>query len=120
MLQRGKEVYEQINILGDDGVPVAYHDTYWKSEVIDFTILQQDQLDDVDRYCSMERQEFILNMAVGIINTKFKFDSYEDVGIYYKRIINAMRQMNFSEFKSERFHTYEKELAQIIEERKVA
>ena len=31
-LQRGKEIAEQINILGDDGVPVEYHVTFWKSE----------------------------------------------------------------------------------------
>src|SRR5574344_1422339 len=30
---RGKEIAEQINILGDDGVPVAYHVTFWKSEL---------------------------------------------------------------------------------------
>ena len=30
LLQRGKEVHEQINILGDDGVPVEYHITFWK------------------------------------------------------------------------------------------
>ena len=41
-LQRGKEIAEQINILGDDGVPVEYHVTFWKSELIDFVILQQD------------------------------------------------------------------------------
>ena len=39
---RGKEIAEQINILGDDGVPVDYHVTFWKSELIDFVILQQD------------------------------------------------------------------------------
>jgi V/A-type H+-transporting ATPase subunit A len=37
-LQRGKEISEQINILGDDGVPVEYHVTYWKSELIDFVV----------------------------------------------------------------------------------
>ena len=41
-LLRGKEIAEQINILGDDGVPVEYHVIFWKSELIDFVILQQD------------------------------------------------------------------------------
>ena len=36
---RGKEIAEQINILGDDGVPVEYHVTFWKSEIIDYTVL---------------------------------------------------------------------------------
>ncbi|HPV87892.1 MAG TPA: V-type ATP synthase subunit A, partial [Bacteroidales bacterium] len=35
-VRRGKESYEQINILGDDGVPLDYHISYWKSELIDF------------------------------------------------------------------------------------
>lgn len=34
-LLRGKEIAEQINILGDDGVPVEYHVIFWKSELID-------------------------------------------------------------------------------------
>ena len=38
---RGKEIAEQINILGDDGVPVEYHITFWKSELIDFVILHR-------------------------------------------------------------------------------
>lgn len=37
-LLRGKEIAEQINILGDDGVPVEYHVIFWKSELIDFVI----------------------------------------------------------------------------------
>ncbi len=37
-LLRGKEISEQINILGDDGVPTEYHITFWKSELIDFVI----------------------------------------------------------------------------------
>lgn len=32
IVQRGKEASEQIDILGDDGVPVEYHDRFWKSE----------------------------------------------------------------------------------------
>ena len=45
LVLRGKEAFEQINILGDDGVPVSYHERYWKSELIDFIILQQDAFD---------------------------------------------------------------------------
>ncbi|MDY3914024.1 MAG: V-type ATP synthase subunit A, partial [Phocaeicola sp.] len=47
-LLRGKELAEQINILGDDGVPVEYHEVFWKSELIDFVILQQDAFDEID------------------------------------------------------------------------
>ena len=56
ILQRGKETYEQINILGDDGVPIDYHITFWKSEIIDFVILQQDAFDKIDQSTPIERQ----------------------------------------------------------------
>ena len=48
IVQRGKEANDQINILGEDGVPVEYHERFWKSELIDFVILQQDAFDDID------------------------------------------------------------------------
>ena len=78
-MQRGKEIAEQINILGDDGVPVDYHETFWKSEIIDFVILQQDAFDEVDAVTSLERQEEILDLVVEICNIDYKFDNFLDV-----------------------------------------
>ena len=75
-LLRGKEIAEQINILGDDGVPVEYHVIFWKSELIDFVILQQDAFDEVDAVTPMERQEEIVNMVIDICHTDFSFDNF--------------------------------------------
>jgi len=114
LLQRGKEVQEQINILGDDGVPVEYHITFWKSEVIDFVILQQDAFDKIDSVCPIERQEYMLNLVMDICRAKFHFDNFNEVMDYFKRIINVCKQMNYSEFKSEAFEKYIKELNEVL------
>ncbi len=118
ILQRGKEIYEQINILGDDGVPVDYHVTYWKSEIIDFVILQQDAFDKIDQSTPIERQQYMLENVLRVADTEFEFDSFTEVDSYFKRIINQYKQMNYSEFKSEKFNNYEAELNKIIAERK--
>jgi len=120
ILLRGQEVSEQINILGDDGVPVEYHIRFWKSEVIDFVILQQDAFDKVDMNTPLERQEYMLNKVMGICHTDFQFESFTEVGSYFKRVINNLRQMNYSEFETDEFKKFEEELNQIINERKVA
>ncbi len=120
IFQRGKETYEQINILGDDGVPVNYHVTYWKSEIIDFVILQQDAFDKVDQSTPVERQKYMLEHVLNVCNTEFNFELFTEIDIYFKRIINQYKQMNYSEFKSEKFLNYEKELLKIIDERKVS
>lgn len=118
-LQRGKEIAEQINILGDDGVPVEYHVTFWKSELIDFVILQQDAFDEVDSVTPMERQEAILDMIIDICHTEFEFDNFNEVMDYFKKMINVCKQMNYSKFNSEAYEGFKKELADLVAERAV-
>ena len=118
ILQRGKEVQEQINILGDDGVPVEYHVTFWKSEVIDFVILQQDAFDKIDSVTPLDRQEFMLNLVMDICNNDYAFDSFLEVMDYFKKVINSCKQMNYCEFHSDKFENYVAEVKAIIEEKK--
>ena len=117
ILIRGREAYEQINILGDDGVPVDYHQIFWKSEVIDFVILQQDAFDKIDALTSIERQQYMMNKVLEVYKADLKFDTFEEVNLYFKRIINVFKQMNYSEFNSEQFKKFETELKDIINER---
>ena len=119
-LLRGKEIAEQINILGDDGVPVEYHITYWKSELIDFVVLQQDAFDEIDSVTPLERQVFILRMIMDICHTDFEFDNFNKVADYFKDVINICRQMNYSEFKSDKFYDYQKQLDELLETKTVS
>ena len=118
-LQRGKEISEQINILGDDGVPVDYHVTFWKAELIDFVILQQDAFDEIDAVTPLERQEEIMNLVIDICHTEFKFDTFNDVMDFFKRMINIGKQMNYAPFKSERYYDYKNELMELLKERAI-
>ena len=114
---RGKEIAEQINILGDDGVPVAYHVTFWKSELIDFVILQQDAFDAIDAVTPLARQEFMLDRVVNICRAEFQFDTFLDVMDYFKKMINICKQMNYSEYQSEAFKQHNAELDELLKER---
>ena len=116
IIRQGKEANEQINILGDDGVPMSYHETFWKSELVDFTFLQQDAFDAVDSICSLERQKYMLDLILGICAKTFEFEDYEKCRDYFKNIINIIRQMNYSEFKGENFNKYLEQLNKLVEE----
>lgn len=117
---QGKEIAEQINILGDDGVPMDYHEVFWKSELLDFIIFQQDAFDDIDQLCPLERQQVMLKMVMDICRTDFEFEEFAEIPAYFKQIINIMKQMNYSEFKSEQFNVYVKQLHTLIDKHKVA
>ena len=113
-VRKGKEMADQINILGDDGVPMSYHEAFWKSELIDFAFLQQDAFDDVDALCPMERQKYMLDLILDICDRSFEFEDFEQCRNYFKQLINILRQMNYSRFDSEQFKDYQQQLSKLL------
>ena len=115
IVQRGKAANDQINILGDDGVPVEYHERFWKSELIDFVILQQDAFDDIDANCPIERQKMMYEMVLDVCRKSFGFADFEECSQFFKGLINLFRQMNYSEWKSAKFEDYRKQIEAYVD-----
>ena len=116
IVRKGREANEQINILGDDGVPMSYHESFWKSELIDFGFLQQDAFDAIDALCPIERQKYMLDMILEVCEKSLLFEDFEKCREFFKNIINTIRQMNYTEFKSEKFNEYRNQITKILEE----
>ena len=116
-LIQGKEISEQINILGDDGVPLEYHVTFWKSELIDFVLCQQDAFDEVDCNCPIERQEYMADKVMDICRMEFEFEGFVEVSDFFKELINALRQMNYTLFQSEDFRAAEEKVNALVSQR---
>ena len=118
LLLRGKEAKDQINILGDDGVPVEYHVAANKAEVVDFVVLQQDAFDEVDASCPMGRQRYMVDLVLEICDAEYRFDGFEEVGGWFRKLINLMRQMNYQLFDSDKFKAAEADLRSLVAERR--
>ena len=114
IVRRGKEMADQINILGDDGVPMSYHESFWKSELIDFAFLQQDAFDAIDAVSSMERQKYMLDLILDICDKTFDFDDFESCRGFFKQIINILKQMNYSEYQGDKFKEYQQQLSKLL------
>ena len=114
-VRRGREMKDQIDILGDDGVPMNYHVDFWKSEMIDFAFLQQDAFDEVDALCPLDRQKYMLNLIMDICARDFDFEDYEQCRDYFKNLINILRQMNYTGFGSKEFEDYRDKLTKLLD-----
>ena len=114
IMQRGKEANDQINILGDDGVPVEYHERFWKSELLDSVILQQDAFDNIDANCPIERQKMMYNMVLDICRKSFDFGVFDECSKFFKELIYLFRQMNYSEWKSEQFDNFRSQIEALV------
>jgi len=117
-LFKGRDAMEQISILGDDNVPLDYHEKFWKSELIDFVILQQDAFDSIDGFTSLERLKYMQEKIADICEASFHFSGYEEVGDYFRTIINAWKQINYSRFQSEEFKNFNRQLNEILHAKK--
>jgi V/A-type H+-transporting ATPase subunit A len=120
VILRGQECRDQINILGNDAVPLSYHTNFWKSEVIDFILLQQDSFDEIDMNCPMKRQQYMLNKVMDICRISYDFEDFEEAATYFKKVINLLKQMNYTTFQEADFNKYEKELEQLLTQEEVA
>ncbi|MGM9753110.1 MAG: V-type ATP synthase subunit A [Candidatus Cryptobacteroides sp.] len=116
IVRRGREMKDQIDILGDDGVPMSYHVSFWKSEMIDFAFLQQDAFDAVDALCPMDRQKELLNTILDICRRDFDFEDYQQCREYFKKLINALRQMNYCVWGTEEFKENKQQLLNLLED----
>ena len=110
LVRRGKEAAEQINILGDDGVPVEYHEMFWKSELVDFVILQQDAFDDIDANCPIDRQKYMFDFVMEVCRKQYGFAEFEDCSAFFKNLINLFKQLNYTVWQSEEFANYEEKI----------
>lgn len=117
ILRIGLEARDQINILGDDAVPIDYHINFWKSELIDFGIIQQNSFDDIDMRTEMDRQKYMLNFILDLCDQSYEFDEFEQVRDLFKNMINLVTQMNFSEYKSDSFMNYESQISELINQK---
>jgi len=119
ILIRSNEIRDQINILGDDGVPLDYHLDFWKAELIDFVILQQDAFDKIDAMTPIDRQKFMLELVLKVHTMEFKLEGFEEISNYFKRVINQLKQLNYSEYESDEFKKNLNEYETIIKEKRI-
>ena len=56
----------------------------------------------------------MLNLVLDICRSEFSFNSFENVNPYFKDVINKLKQMNYSEFRSDDFTRFENELKELL------
>ena len=95
-------------------MPVLYHDRYWKSELIDFVILQQDAFDKIDALCPMDRQKFMFGKVMDICKKELEFEDFTECVKFYKELINDFRQMNYAQFGDATFKDYETKIDALV------
>ncbi len=113
-LQRGSEVNQMMQVVGEEGTSLEDYLIYLKSEFLDSAYLQQDGFDPIDAACSTERQVYVSSVIDDILNKSFDFDNKEQARKYFYDLRQKFIDWNYTEFESDEFKNQEKVIKDLI------
>lgn len=56
----------------------------------------------------------MLDKVATVCRTDFRFDNFNEVSDFFKKIINILKQMNYSDFESDKFEKFNAELEELM------
>ena len=116
-MRRGSEVEQMMKVVGEEGTSLDDYIIFLKGELVDSVYFQQNSFDAVDAAVSPERQKYIFAKLLAIMAGKFSFADKNEARTWFNRLRQKFLDFNGSEWKSERFSGFEKEIDAAVSER---
>jgi V/A-type H+-transporting ATPase subunit A len=103
ILFKGYEIGKRMEVVGEEGTALGDMIIYLKSELYDFSYLQQNSFDKEDAYCPLERQIPLFQLINKVFNKMFTFPSHDEARKYFLQLQNQIKNMNFLPFNSDQY-----------------
>ncbi len=116
-LKRGTEVNQMMKVIGEEGTNIDDFQIYLKSEFLDYVYLQQNTFDRVDGATSEERQRYVFDKVLKVIDTKFSFEDKDKARRFFLELRQNFTEWNYMEFQGEKFKKQEAAIEAKIKER---
>jgi V/A-type H+-transporting ATPase subunit A len=96
MLRRGDEVRQMMTVVGEEGTPIEDFTIMLKAEFFDSAYLQQNAYDDVDAATSTDRQHFVFDKILEVVETDFDFENKDEARRTLKKISSMFFNWNYA------------------------
>ncbi|EKE08247.1 MAG: hypothetical protein ACD_17C00266G0001 [uncultured bacterium] len=104
ILRKGDEIGKRMEVVGEEGVAMEDMILYLKSELYEFSYLQQNAFDKEDAYCSLERQIEMFRLIQKVFEGKFLFDAHDAARSFFLTLQNELKNINFLPFHTQKYH----------------
>lgn len=112
ILREGDEIGKRMEVVGEEGIALKDMISYLKSELYEFSYLQQNAFDKEDAYCPLERQKTLFKLINLIFNAPLEFATHDQARSFFLELQNDLKNMNFMPYKS---FQYDRAIAHIKE-----
>ncbi|HOD84115.1 MAG: V-type ATP synthase alpha chain [Planctomycetes bacterium ADurb.Bin126] len=115
MLRRGSEVQQMMTVVGEEGTSVEDFSVALKAEFFDNCYLQQNAYDEVDAATPAERQKFVFDKVLQVLELDFGFDNKEQARKVLVAIGDLFRNWNYAAWDSDEFKKIQTDIDRLIE-----
>ncbi|MBN2724057.1 MAG: V-type ATP synthase subunit A [Deltaproteobacteria bacterium] len=103
ILKIGSEVGKMMTVVGEEGISLDDLILYLKSELLDFTYLQQNAFDDIDCAADVERQVSDFKLLFRALTSDFSFETKPDARTFFTALQDKFYQKNYYTTDSSEF-----------------
>jgi V/A-type H+-transporting ATPase subunit A len=103
LLREGDDIGKRMEVVGEEGISLNDMITYLKSELYEFSYLQQNAFDKEDAYCPLERQMKLFSLINSVFSTTFSFETHDEARSFFLNLQNEIKNMNFMPYNSDRY-----------------
>lgn len=114
LLHEGDEIRKRMEVVGEEGTSMQDMIAFLKSELYDFSYLQQNAFDKEDAYSPVSRQIALLELIRKIFEIEFTFASHDEARSYFLLLQNKIKNMNFTAFESPRYLELQAEIKDML------
>jgi len=96
MLRRGDEIRQMMTVVGEEGTPIEDFTIMLKAEFFDSAYLQQNAFDAVDAATSIDRQRFVFDKILEVLEADFAFKDKDAARHTLKKISSMFINWNYA------------------------
>ena len=116
VLREGAEVAQMMQVVGEEGTPVADLVRLLQAEFLDAAYLQQDAFDPVDAASDAERQARVFGELIALLRTPLELADKDEARRFFQRLTQATRDWNRRPWDDPAFEAARTRLWKLVEE----
>jgi V/A-type H+-transporting ATPase subunit A len=119
LLHRGDEIYQMMQVTGEEGTTIEDFLTWQKSVFLDMVFLQQDAYDPVDSSMPLERQKRSFDMVKAVVEADFDIDDRDVAQDFFTRLISLYKNLNYSPDDSAEYARYVRDIEDLVDSKRM-
>jgi V/A-type H+/Na+-transporting ATPase subunit A len=106
LLRDGNDVWQMMQVTGEEGVTIDDFALYQKSLFLDMVFLQQDAFDKVDVTVPLARQREMFLLCKRLVEREYRFRDKDHVREFFTRITGLFKNLNYSASDSDDYRRF--------------